>query len=141
MSIITTQPLTDIFIQQTAPPRASIPYFLNFREENGSFKLDAGWKKYPISREDYFQHIFDLDEDAPYPYRFEHFHEVKGGQSFSLSDQQLGFWRDAAAAQPDNRVNRLLLNSLQSAFEYMEGFKEKTLSSRKLDNVRQAIPS
>lgn len=141
MSIITDQPLSDIFIQQTAPPRASIPYFLNFREENGSFKMDAGWKKCPISQQDYFEHIFDLDDDEPYPYRFEHFHEIRGGQPFTLSEQQLGFWRDAAAAQPDNRVNKLLLTALQSAFDYMEGFKERTLTSRRLDNVRQAVPS
>lgn len=141
MSIITSQPLTDIFIEQTASPRASIPYFLNFREENGSFRLDAGWKKYPISRQDYFQHIFDMDDDEPYPYRFEHFHEIRGGETFTLSDQQLGFWRDATAAQPSNRVNQLLLDALQSASDYMQNFKEKTLTARKFDTVRQAVPS
>ena len=140
MSIIVSQPLRDAFIVHTIAPRASIPYFLNFREEDGSFKADAGWKKIPISRQDHMAHLLDMDDDAPYPYRFEYFHEVRGGKGFTLTDQQLGFWRDAAAAQPSNKVNDMLLASLNSAFDYMDSVKAKKLISKSVANM-ETIPA
>lgn len=136
MSIIVQSPLSDIFIVHTRSPRASIPYFLNFREEDGRFRVDAAWKKIPVTHREYAEHILDLDDDAPYPYRFEHFHEAHGGRKFSLTDQQLEFWRDAALAQPRNHVNDLLSVALNSAFDYMQKFK-----SGKTVQLTSAAPS
>jgi len=116
-----------------------VPFFYNFRVENGSIRMDGGWKRYAVTPEDYRIHahqnvteplriIHNGPAPTTYPYEFEHYPDLQHGQKFSLSETQLDIWIEKVLSRPVNEGNSLLMGSLLDAQAYaMEKSKEAGL--------------
>ena len=106
-----------------------VPFFYNFRAENGTIRMDAGWKRIPVTAEDYRIHnrenvtghlriIHGGPAPTTYPFEFEHYPDLKHGQKFSLTREKLETWIDKTVVHEVNEGTALLYQSLIDAREY-----------------------
>ena len=127
----------------------AIPYFYNFRSDDGKITMEVSWKKNRLDEHDYREHRSQncslslamqnvAAETAIFPYRYEHFSDLPQGQRFTISADQLENWLYAAEDRPVNEANSLLVAALQNAVDYLPVFKLKIRNPERVASVVEA---